>query len=361
MPPLQHNLSSWASGCDHHLATTMLGLVADTQKPTCWVVRAGDGGKYIADFEDQGIAAIGFEDLDVSGLSRKDLRSALEKVKPGKKERIAGDAGTLFRFANTIQVGDIIVSPDGATRELLFGEVTGPYEYRSQPAIGSFHQVRKVKWGDRHSRDVLPKRVLYSLGSVLTVFKPSGQDLLLALYEGVPLPKDDNGSSADSDSDVPADDLLADLQARSEELIRSRLAELDGYEMQDLVGGLLRAMGYHTQISPPGADQGVDIVASRDPLGVEQAVKVQVRARPTTRSGATDIRELAGVLATTEKGLFVSSGGFTREAASDPSAQRITLVDGDRLQELVVDYYDQLDQDVQALVPLRRLYFPTTV
>lgn len=327
---------------------------------TFWVVRAGDGGRYISEFEAGEFVGIGFHAGNVAGLTRKQIQEHLREVNPGKKERIAGDAGMLFRFANVIEIGDMIVTPDGATRELLFGEVIGPYQYVEIPLVGEFHQTRKVRWIARHSRDLLPKRVLYSLGSVLAVFKPGGQELLQALVEGHSVSEHEGGGETEEDVGVADDDLFADLQARSDELIRGRLAELDGYEMQDVVAGILRAMGYHTQVSPPGADQGVDIVASRDPLGVERAIKVQVKSRPTTRSGASDIRELAGVLDAGEKGIFVSSGGFTREATADPSAQRITLIDGDRLQELLVEYYDGISQDAKSLVPLRRLYFPAS-
>jgi restriction system protein len=141
-------------------------------------------------------------------------------------------------------------------------------------------------------------------------------------------------------------------------LPESKLTELDGYEMQDLVASILRAMGYHTRVSPPGADGGVDIVASRDPLGVEQPVKVQVKAKPSTKSDVTEIRGLNGVLGQSERGIFVSLGGFTKDALSEPAAARIVLVDAERLQALLVAYYDRLDQDSKSLVPMRRLYFP---
>jgi restriction system protein len=130
--------------------------------------------------------------------------------------------------------------------------------------------------------------------------------------------------------------------------------------MQDLVAGIFRAMGYHTRVSPPGADGGVDVVATSDPLGIEHpVVKAQVKAKPTTKSGVGEIRELAGVLGQSERGVFVSSGGFTKEALNDAAAARMVLVVGERLQDLLVRYYDRLDQDTRSLVPLRRLYFPS--
>ena len=118
-------------------------------------------------------------------------------------------------------------------------------------------------------------------------------------------------------------------------------------------------MGYSTQVTSPGPDRGTDIVASRDPLAVEPPIiRVQVKARPNGRSSASEIRELAGVLDPGDRGVFVSTGGFSREAEADARARRMTLIDAERLQELLVECYDRLDQDTKSLVPLRRLYFP---
>jgi restriction system protein len=264
----------------------------------------------------------------------------------------------LYHFANSIKVGDTVVTPEGDTRELLFGRVVGEYEYREKPVISDYRHVRKVKWVGRRSRDKLPETILYSLGSSLTVFQPKGHEYLLALLQGETL-----SSSADASAEIleesdMSEDLFADLEARSEELIRSRLASLGGYEMQDLVASILCTLGYYPQVSSPGPDGGVDIVASRDPLGLEQPVKVQVKAKPNTKSTAAEIRALNGVLSQHERGIFVSSGGFTKDAIKDTAAARITLIDGEHLQALLVNYYDGLDQDSKNLIPLRCLYFP---
>jgi restriction system protein len=50
--------------------------------------------------------------------------------------------------------------------------------------------------------------------------------------------------------------------------VEQYLQAMNPYEFQELVAGLLRAMGYHIAwISPPGPDQGLDILAYTDPLG----------------------------------------------------------------------------------------------
>jgi restriction system protein len=51
------------------------------------------------------------------------------------------------------------------------------------------------------------------------------------------------------------------------------------YDTQDLVAGLLKALGYHIEwVSPPGKDGGIDIIAHIDPLGTRPPrIKVQVK------------------------------------------------------------------------------------
>jgi restriction system protein len=331
-------------------------------EPAIWVVRAGRGSTFAADFEGLGVVGIGFGvQTSVEAHSpeqiRELVRSASETDAP---QTIAGHAGQLNRFANELRAGDVVITPDSGTRELLFGEAVGGYEFHQKPLVGDFCHYRRVRWIGRRSRDLLPQRVLYSLGSLSTVFQPGGREQLMALMHEEPVPdrvsSDDGGTDA---VDAGGENLLADLQARSEELISARIAQLDAYETQDLVAGVLRAMGFHARVSPPGTDQGVDIVASRDPLGLEQPVKVQVKARPNSRTGAPEVSQLAGNIGSGERGMFVSTGGFTREVSIHPSAQRLVLVDGEALRDLVLEYYDRLDNDAQALVPLRRVYFPT--
>jgi restriction system protein len=56
---------------------------------------------------------------------------------------------------------------------------------------------------------------------------------------------------------------------------------MNPYEFQELVAALLRAMDYHiARVSPPGPDQGLDILGYTDPLGATgPRIKVQVKRR----------------------------------------------------------------------------------
>lgn len=72
---------------------------------------------------------------------------------------------------------------------------------------------------------------------------------------------------------------LERAEEASWEEVREVLHQMDPYDFQHLVAGLLRGMGYHVNwISPQGKDQGIDVIALSDPIGTRgPRVKVQVK------------------------------------------------------------------------------------
>lgn len=144
--------------------------------------------------------------------------------------------------------------------------------------------------------------------------------------------------------------------------IREHILKKDGYDFQDLVAALLRGMGYHTPfVAPPGKDGGIDIIAYRDPLGMQEPrIRVQVKHRPGTKAGARDIREFISLLNKQgDSGLFVSSAGFSADAKSEirHSNVHIEMMD---LEDLIAhweDVYDRLSEDDRSLLPLRKIAF----
>jgi restriction system protein len=86
------------------------------------------------------------------------------------------------------------------------------------------------------------------------------------------------------------------------EFLQDRLNKLSWDQMQELVAGLLRAMGYKTRISPPGPDCGKDIIAFPDALGfVSPRIVTEVKHRKGTM-GAPDVRAFAGGLRNHDNG-----------------------------------------------------------
>lgn len=149
------------------------------------------------------------------------------------------------------------------------------------------------------------------------------------------------------------------MLARGHEFIKDRVQKLEWDDMQDLVAGILRAMGYKTVVSGPGADRGKDILASPDGLGLEQPrIRVEVKHRTKEQMGVPAVRSFIGALRQNDHGLPVSTSGFSREThyETERSTLPFTLLDLDAFVALLLQHYENLDAGTRALVPLVRVY-----
>jgi restriction system protein len=139
------------------------------------------------------------------------------------------------------------------------------------------------------------------------------------------------------------------------------LRGMNPYDFQELVAALLRAMGHHVAwVAPPGRDGGIDILALMDPLGTRPPrIKVQVK-RQSQAVPVDGLRSFLALLGDDDVGLFVSAGGFTKDAEVEARTQekrKVILVDLDRLFDLWVHYYDRLDDDARRRLPLKPIHF----
>lgn len=151
----------------------------------------------------------------------------------------------------------------------------------------------------------------------------------------------------------------AEEQAWSE--IDQYLRNINPYEFQEIVASLLRAMGYHISwIAPKGRDGGVDIMAASDPLGTKPPrIKVQVK-RQSQSVDVDGLRSFMALLGDGDVGIFVSVGGFTKNAAEEARLQekrKITLLDNEQLFDLWVEYYEKLKEEDRRRLPLKPVYF----
>ncbi|RDZ29140.1 restriction endonuclease [Lysobacter silvisoli] len=144
--------------------------------------------------------------------------------------------------------------------------------------------------------------------------------------------------------------------------IEQFLAGMPPYEFQELVGELLRAMGYHVAwIAPTGKDGGVDVIAYNDPLGTRPPrIKVQVKRNAhSPRIDVVGLRSFMAVLGEGDVGLFVAMSGFTRDAELEArqSHRRVTLLDTTKLVELWIEHYSKLEDAARRRLPLKPVWF----
>lgn len=154
---------------------------------------------------------------------------------------------------------------------------------------------------------------------------------------------------------------LETLEERAANGIREYLKSKNPYEFQDLVASLLKAMGYYIQaVAPRGKDGGIDIVAYTDPLGAKTPrIKVQVKHKPDTATGAADVRALLGILKAGDIALFVTSGTYSTDAkhAATSGDKFIRLIDGDEFIQMWQEYYDKMSDEDKNMLPLKRIAF----
>ena len=120
-------------------------------------------------------------------------------------------------------------------------------------------------------------------------------------------------------------------------------------------------MGYNTRVSPSGPDRGKDIVASPDGFGFEQPrIIVEVKHR-SAQMGTQEVRSFLSVIRHAgDKGLYVSTGGFSKEAyyEAERAANPITLMNLDDFVEAFLDHYEAMDLETRVLLPLKKVYWP---
>lgn len=324
-----------------------------------WMVRAGRGGRYFRDFAEQGFVALGWHPIgDPTGVrDRRDIVERFRHAYPDWTEtQVAVAAGQMHRFVNEFEIGDGVITYDTQRRTYLTGTITGPAVYR-EGVDEELTCSRSVAWGDMVDRDALSQESRNTLGAIQTLFQLpdySCIEIESRLAGEAPPPEPELPEAADLD---PFDA----IQERALERLKDRIIQLEWSPLQELVAALLRALGYRTTVSPQGSDRGKDIFASPDGFGFEQPrIVVEVKHRKGQTMGAPEVRSFLGGRHKDDRCLYVSTGGFTREAyyEAERAAIPITLMTLDDLARAIVANYEKFDTVGQSLVPLTRIYWP---
>jgi restriction system protein len=162
-----------------------------------------------------------------------------------------------------------------------------------------------------------------------------------------------------------APDIVMNVEIAEEkawEQIQKYLQEKNPLEFQSMVAALLRAMGYYVVwVAPAEKNRGhIDIVAHVDPIGVKGPrilVQVKHKGQVLTIAG---LKTFLSVLGQNDFGLLVSTGGFTGDAKEElrmEAFQKVTVLDLEAFFDLWISHYDKLSQDARNLIPLKLIYF----
>ena len=254
---------------------------------TAWIVRAGRFGEREQRALAEGLSAVGWSEVgDLGHANTKDevraaVASSFPTAPPG---RIANYTGQLWALRASIKPGDLIVMPLKSSTRIALGLCTKGYEYHlNNPDVDSRHAI-SVDWRTTDvSRAAIKDDLLNTINGAMTVFQASKNNAARRLHTimetGVDpgnvatvSPTKTKTSAAGSGPSVKDDDenVVDPDPAPTIEAIRDRvrthlIENFKGHRLTELVAAILRVEGYVCDVSPPGPDQGVDIIAGRGP------------------------------------------------------------------------------------------------
>lgn len=121
------------------------GVVTVDPKSRYWAIAPGEGARLWNQFTEEGIAAIGWDELgDLRQYSSSEQIERAIQQQAQDQKRHYNDAAACFEFSQVMKPGDFVFAKSGRSRILGYGEIESDYEYDSERA--EYHHVRRVRW-----------------------------------------------------------------------------------------------------------------------------------------------------------------------------------------------------------------------
>ncbi len=331
-------------------------------EPVVWTVKGGRKGEREDRLLTHGLIGGGWEALpslaDVQ--TKEELDQVYETAYPEASAKTrANYVGQLWSLIGRMKEGELVVFPLKTTGTIAVGRISGPYGHRDDLGEDLRH-VRPVTWvATDIPRDAFDQDLLFSFGAFLTfarVRRVRAEQRILAAMEGR-----DSGAVIAEGPDVEEEaEPAIDIPELAVEQVRQFISQnFAGHDLADLVGEILRAGSYaYVDVSPPGADQGVDIFAGSGALGLDVPhLVVQVK---TGQAGVDEFRALKGVMESfrAQQGLLVAWRGFkgTLRSESKASVFSVRLWDAGDVIEALFAVYDRLPDDLRTRLPLQQVW-----
>jgi restriction system protein len=336
-----------------------------------WLIRAGSHGEYELKFVEESRVYVTWADLDVNLgklADRSELTKAMTQRYPDTKPRaIANWVSQVWPFAHDIAKSDLVILPLKTQRAIQIGEVTGDYHFEPEGPSPFFHW-RPVKWiGEAVPRAHFGKDLLNTFGAFMTICRVqrNNAEARLAAMRGAGW-KPESVAALTKAHVVTFDESATETEDIDlEEAARDQIAQLitarfKGHGLTRLVEGILKAQGYITYRSAEGPDGGADILAGAGPLGFGSprlCVEVKSESSPIDRP---TVDKLLGAVTKfgAQEGLFVSWSGFKTNVQKELAASffRVRLWTQKELLEALFAQYDNLDDDLKAELPMKRIW-----
>lgn len=140
------------------------------------------------------------------------------------------------------------------------------------------------------------------------------------------------------------------------------LQQLSPKEFESFIAKLLELIGFSAARQSYVGDKGIDVIGSLDTGLTSTVMHVQVK-HVTGNVGIEEVLKIRGTLSSDEHGAIITTGGFTKQAQEEAQNEKkklITLIDGEKLIDMILEHYDELDDEYQDLLSLRKRDIPIT-
>lgn len=334
-----------------------------------WVIRSGRHGERDSWALQAGCSGGGWWEVPdlTPHTTREQVAKVVAQTFTGSSDgKLANFSGQLWALRGRIQPGDLLVMPLKTTKQIALGRVTGGYEYRAGEDDANRRHVVPVDWKRLDlPRNAVKQDLLFSLGSAMSIFSPSKNSAVVRLEHLLEHGTDPGqvsvrpGPQVDDTEDVDEPELTTDIEEVAYDQITSRISEdFAGHGLATLVTALLEAGGMVCTQSPPGPDGGIDIIAGRGLLGLDDPILVQVKSGGQV--GSPVVSQLHGVMATygAKQGLLVAWGGLSKQAqdALKTSQLRVRVWQASEVVDAVLANYERLSDDLRSQLPLKRVW-----
>ncbi len=336
-----------------------------------WLIRAGSDGEYEPKFIQDNRVYVTWDrlDVDLAKLAEKaKLRAALMVRYPDAKVKTVGNwVSQIWPFVWEMNKGDLVVLPLRTQRAIQIAEITGDYQFEPGGPDPYFHW-RPVKWiAEAIPRTHFGRDLLDIFGALKTICRLQRYNVearLAAMRANGWKPETTGavtkGATSTGDRTAERGEGTDLEEAAHDQIARLIAARFKGHGLARLVEAILNVQGYVTYRSPEGADGGVDILAGAGPLGFgapRLCVEVKSESSPIDRPA---VDKLLGAVTKfgAQEGLFVSWSGFKTNVQKELAASffRVRLWTQKDLLEALFANYDQLDDDLKAELPLKRIW-----
>ena len=154
---------------------------------------------------------------------------------------------------------------------------------------------------------------------------------------------------------------------KQNELVRDalmkRLLEMDPFQFEFVVGDLLRTLGYiNVEVTKRSGDKGIDVTADLSLEGITSVkTVVQVkRFKDGSKISGKVVTQLRGSAAIDQRGLVITTSGFTKDAIAEALASNkmpVALVDGTKLISLMIKNEVGVKKEMLPVYSLDTEYF----